>query len=164
MKRLKKIVWIFAAIGIAYGIYYFVWGNPTAQTQNILSWAKLGSLPASAKNISYHSWSGLGTGEEYAKFQLSTEDLQTFIARASALSDWKSDIFDPSHQLRPHSESNDQDLNSMNHEYMLHDHFPSWFDMTIRNKGRRFTHTWGSLAWIVINEENNTVYLWVVKG
>jgi len=170
VKKLKKIAFAVIAILIAYGVYYVIWGNDKAKIEAWLAEAQIDPLPVSATNIFYHQWNGLFTGETYAKFQLSPDDLQKFIQRVSAqphhnLSYYdKLETFDSNHQLRPISEYNDKNFDSLNHSYFGSRLFPPWFDMTIRKKGKRFVLDWGPNMWVVLNEETNTVFLWIVKG
>ncbi len=156
---------VIALVLVGYGVWRQTLGSDRARTQSILKWAGLGPLADSATNLMFHQWSGVFTGETYAKFRLSSEDLQKFILRASALTDWKCEVFTPNHQLGAASEWDSSRKDVLDHTYILRDHsFPNWFEMTVRQKGRRYEHVYGSMAWIVINEQDNTVFIWLVKG
>ena len=139
-------------------------GSAKRQVSRLLSEAKLAALPASATNIAYYQWSGLVTGETYAKFEMSAADMQGFISNSSALQGIKPKIYDPKHQHIPYPTSS-SDFPAAEHDYFdSHPKFPSWFDMTIRGNGRKYVIPWGPGLWILMDEDRHIVWLRLIKG
>lgn len=130
----------------------------------MLSRAKLAPLPPSATNVQHHSWSGFGTGEEYAKFELSADDLGAFIANSPALKNAKMTTYTLTYQLMPYPKNPDEISHENDHFHLGQRNAPPWWDLTIKVRGSKYVLTYGPNAWLVINEETKTVFFRIVRG
>jgi hypothetical protein len=132
---------------------------------SLLSEANLSPLPASATNVAYNEWNGLfGTGETYAKFQLSAADVRTFISNSPALQGITPKVYSTNHQHVPYPTSPSSELDSVNEYFFQHPKFPAWFNITIRSNGRKYVIPWGRDMCILIDEDRHIVWLRLVKG
>ena len=139
--------------------------SSTSEVSELLAKAKLSPLPPSATNVAYYQWSGLFTGETYAKFELSPSDLHAFVSNSRGLQDIKpKKVYDANYQHAPFPAAGaDWDVEHYDYFYR-HPKFPSWYDWTIRGKGRKYVIDWGPDMMILIDEDRHIVWLHVVKG
>jgi hypothetical protein len=110
-----------------------------SEVPKLLAEAKLSPLPPSATNVAYYQWNGLFTGETYAKFELSPGDLRTFISNSPSLQGIEpKKIYNTNYQHVPFPPLGGQwDLEHCDY-FSQHPKFPSWYDLTVPGKGRKY--------------------------
>lgn len=148
--------------------------SPAERTERILRAGRLADLPESATYIKAEGWSAMFTGEDYLMFRAAPEDIEKFIAKSPSLKGATPEIFDSEHMHLPYQKEEeyytDEELeNSYKQKYFFPSHMdPKWYDLTIKVKGRQYEipgdpnkkgHNWGS---VLINDETNTVYIYVI--
>ncbi len=141
------------------------WASSRSEVERLLAEAKLSPLPPSVTNVSYYQWNGLFTGETYAMFELSPSDLRSFISNSLSLQGIQpKKIYDTNYQHAP-SPPADDGFDFDHYDYFSrHPTFPSWYDLTIRGKGRKYVIDWGPDMMILIDEDRGIIWLRLVKG
>jgi hypothetical protein len=179
MKKNKKKILI---IGIAFvSLVIFVlllftdFSSKSDKIKYLLEDGRLAPLPENAKNVQIHGWSGLFTGCKYIKFESDKNGIDQFINRSPSLQGVTPAIFNGEHMLLPYkkdSEGKNMNLEiDLSEDYYKHEYFmkpssmPDWYSPTIKKQGRRFripakdSHNWGE---VIINDENNTVFIQII--
>ena len=131
----------------------------------LLARAKLSPLPPSATNVAYHQWNGLFTGETYAKFELSPNDLSAFVSNSPSLQSIKpKKLYDTNYQHVPFPQAgSDFDVEHCDYFQQLSS-FPAWYDLSIRGKGRKYVIDYGPNMMILIDDDRHIVWLRLTKG
>ena len=156
---------------------FFTSGLHEANPKTILENGRLANLPVSATNVEANEWSALFTGMEYLMFKATPEDIEKFIAGSESIKDIEPEFFTAEHQNLPHQDLLNVDPNlitdeeaaeCLKHKYFIpHGGKPEWYNPTIKKNGRIYKipgdpemkgHNWGE---VIINDETNTVYIWV---
>jgi hypothetical protein len=152
-----------AAFGLLIGVGCS--SSSESEVPKLLAKAKLSPLPPSATNVAYYQWNGLFTGETYAKFELSPSDLRAFVSNSPSLQGIKpKKVYDTNYQHVPFPPAEAQwDVEHYDY-FSRHPKFPSWYDWTIRGKGKKYVIDWGPNMMILIDEDRHIVWLHVVKG
>ncbi len=139
--------------------------------KQILMDGRLAGLPASATNVKAEGWSGIFTGEDYLMFQADPKEINRFIAGSVSLKGQKPQVFSPEKMYVPMDSDGEHKTGytmegEPKHEYFFTDKYsPKWYDPTIRVRGRKYEipsekmHNWGS---VIVNDQTNTVYIWVI--
>ena len=118
-------------------------------------------LPRSATNFAYYQWNGLFTGETYARVQMSSNDLKSFITNSWELSATKpKEIFTAAHQHLPQSE---RSVTEGDHSYYFErTSAPDWFKPTIHGNGKAY-FLWPD-KYLYIDEDRGIVWVHFIKG
>ena len=134
--------------------------------ESALRAGRLATLPKSATNVRAQGWSSIFSGENYLMFQATSEDISKWIAKSSSIRDCIPETFDFNHMHLPYRADREYDTD---HEYYFPmPSNPQWYDLTIKVNGRKYEipgdpdkggHNWGT---VIINDENNTVYINVI--
>jgi hypothetical protein len=165
--RVKRSVYITGTVVLllVLSVMAGCWATPRTEVERLLSEAKLSPLPPSATNIAYHQWNGIFTGETYAKFELSPSDLRGFVANSPSLQGIApKKIYDTNYQHVPYPpRGGELDIEHCDY-FSQRPVFPSWYDLTVRGKGKKFIIDWGPNMMILIDEDKNIVWLHLVKG
>ena len=171
-----------AGIVISTVILFFVCWNSLPATkakktllkaQNTLANGRLANLPESTTDLKASGWGLLFTGEDYIRFAAMPEDIDKFIAESASIREVTPEILDPNHMYLPHTDEAEQKMrmdfeNYIKHEYYNESSNPPWYKPTIKKRGRIYKipgdpekggHNWGS---VIVNDETNTVYIWVI--
>jgi hypothetical protein len=158
-KKTKYFMFIAIALLLAYFLF------PSNDASRILKAGRLADLPASAKDVKTEGWSSLFSGSDYLTYKATSEDIENFIKESSI--SFAPEVFDGNHQ---HLQTEPNDNIWQTEEYYKNKYFirngdwPEWFDPTLKSKGRIYeipaenNHNWGE---VIINDETNTVYIWV---
>jgi hypothetical protein len=137
--------------------------------QTILRNGRLADLPASASDVKAEGWSSLFSGTDYLMFKAAPKDIEKFITESKSI-DASPKVFNENHQYLPAPnnpelrQAIDTNEYSQNEYFYRNSDWPEWFDPTINKKGRIYEipgmngHNWGE---IIINDETNTLYIWV---
>ena len=141
-------------------------------TQKILSAGRLDSLPVSTTELEVSGWGGFTTGEDYIKFRATPEDINKFITMSQSIKGVTPEIFNSEHMYLPYIKDVEKNMDSENYfkhnYYYEHQGAPAWYKPTITKNGRMYKipgdpnmrgHNWGS---VIVNDETNTVYIWVI--
>lgn len=141
------------------------WTSDRTGVERLLAAAKLSPLPLSATNVAYYQWTGLFTGETYAKFELSPSDLLAFVSNSPSLQGIKpKEVYDTNYQHVPFPPAGVRRGVEHHNYFSRHPKFPGWYDLTIRGKGKKYVIDWGPNMMILIDEDRHIVWLRVVKG
>ena len=145
--------------------------NPNPKS--VLSAGRLASLPNSATEIKTNGWHGMFTGSDYLMFEASPAEINAWLSRCESIKGIKPMAFTPKHKYTIYRDEKDFKNDEDYEEYFQHEHFfpfkdwPNWYNPTIETRGRKYEipgdqkkkgHNWGS---IIVNDETNTVYIWV---
>jgi hypothetical protein len=165
---IKRLVWIAAVLLAGFVIlasFSFrtrVWTGGTELAMEFLARSPLGPLPAGATNVLFHRWGGPFTGEAFLRFELSPEEIETFIRERAEIASMKpKETYSAEHPLLPWP--NDESKLSLDARYYgASGRPPDWWAPTILGTGRMY-FLWPS-AWLYFDEERGVVWFKVVKG
>jgi len=147
---------------------FWAWqSRPSRLIRLIIRDGRLANLPSSATDVKVSVWDTGFTGSSYLSFTAPAEDIDAFIAASPSIRDVEPQVFDPDHMHLPYP----VDVQSVEfdspHEYFWPDTCaPSWYDVTIREKGRKYKippangfHNSGS---VIIDDTTCKVYIEVI--
>jgi len=142
------------------------------KAEKVLTAGRLAHLPDSAVDVHVWGWHSMFTGEDFLMFKASPEDINDFVMNSKSLNGLEVEDINDLHMYLPRSQhplSADVDIDEYyKHKYYIDLERPDWWKPTIKIKGRVYEippdndmrgHNSGSL---IINDETNTVYIWVM--
>jgi hypothetical protein len=145
--------------------------NPNPKS--VLSAGRLALLPNSATEIKINGWHGMFTGSDYLMFKASPAEINAWLSQCQSIKEIEPMVFMAEHKYTVYRDEKDFKNDEEHEKYYKQEHFfrgndwPDWYDPTIETKGRKYEipgdpknngHNWGS---IIVNDETNTVYVWV---
>lgn len=164
-KPFKLLGWGAGTCGLLCLLFLYstgFWDSPEEKLRDLLSSGEgLAPLPKSATNVAFYQWGPLFTGETYAKFEASPEDIRAFVEGSRELSIKPEDVFSADHKLLP-MPSDERDIDRKHAYFRRRDRMPEWFSPSIHGSGRQY------LIWpwhrIYIDEERHIVWLHFIKN
>jgi hypothetical protein len=108
----------------------------------------------------------MGTGNSYARFELSPADFHRFLSNSPALKNKQpTKEFDQNHQHLSIPQASWSTSLSHDHEYYLEGPSdPKWFRPTVVGKGRLFKIDFNQVTWILFDNDKHIVWLFTSRG
>ena len=137
---------------------------PPSDVKIVIRELNLAELPASARDVRCYRYVNLFAGAGRLRFHADPKDIDAFIAGSPGIADTEPEIYSPDHMHLPLSQDSVQTDDK--NEYFLPTGL-EWFDTTIKVKGRKYEPQRlisDYRGWVIVNDETNTVYVWVFYG
>jgi hypothetical protein len=140
---------------------------PARAIETTRRWGRLAPLPASATEINASEWHSMFSGGAYVRFKAPPDAIEAFLVASPGLNGVTVEQFTPKHMLIPYSkstqfESIDDLVARTKHRHFSPQVFPSWFDPTIRIKGRRYEIPQDKNQYsgeVIVDDVNHVVFI-----
>jgi hypothetical protein len=131
----------------------------STNARRALELARLADLPDSAVAVQADGTSSMFSAGFFLRFEAAPEDIERFLADSPGLEGIAPELFTADHMYLPYR--SDRSI-SEQHTYFHTGALPSWFDPTIRGRGRRFVIPQDTAAYhgeVIIDDEAHRVFV-----